>query len=333
MRVIDIKGRKGTADDLFMDDNYPDPVAETDRIVVRIKAFGLNRMDIMQRESVYPLVLFPESGPLLGVEFSGLVEEKGPECKLGFKIGDRVFGLAYGSAYAEKISVRERMLIHMPPDMSFETAAGIPETFFTSMQAIYLVGNLQKGQNVLVHGGASGVGSSAIQIAKWGGAAKVITTAGTDEKCKLCESLGADVAVNYKKEDFAEVVKRETDGRGVDLIVDLVGKDYWLRNVASAAMEAKMVIVASLSGSVIPDLDFRVFLNKRLMIQGTTLRNRTAEYQNNLRDAFVEKCMYHFAVGNMKVPIDKVYPWTQVADAHRRMEANINAGKIICTTD
>lgn len=201
------------------------------------------------------------------------------------------------------------------------------------MQAVHLVGNLQKGQSVLIHAGASGVGISAIQIARMGGASKIIATAGSDDKCRLCESLGADVGVNYKKEDFAEVVKREVGEKGVNLIVELVGRDYWEKNYACVAKEGKMVIVAQLSGSIIDKFDLRVFQQKLLTISGTTLRNRPAEYQNNLRDRFVDTCMQHFKDGKMSVPIDKVFPWTQVIDAHKRMEANINAGKIICTVD
>lgn len=200
------------------------------------------------------------------------------------------------------------------------------------MQAVHLVGGLKKGQSVLVHAGASGVGLAAVQVARMGGASKIIATAGTDEKCETCRISGADVAVNYRKEDFAEVVKKEIDG-GVNLIIDLVGRDYWHRNVASAALEGKIVVVAFLSGSGIGDFDLRPFITKRLSVEGTTLRNRPAEYQNDLRDAFVEKCMPHFEDGKMKMPIDKVFPWTQVIEAHKRMEANINAGKIICTVD
>lgn len=199
------------------------------------------------------------------------------------------------------------------------------------MQAVHLVGQLKKGQSVLVHAGASGVGLAAIQVARMGGASKVFATAGTDEKCEICRQSGADIAVNYRKDDFAEVLKNETDG-GINIIVDMVGRDYWHRNTALAALEGKIVIVANLSGSKVDDFDLRPFIGKRLSVQGTTLRNRTPEYQNNLRDSFVEKCMPHFD-GLMKIQIDKVFPWTQVIEAHKRMESNVNAGKIICTID
>jgi NADPH:quinone reductase-like Zn-dependent oxidoreductase len=243
------------------------------------------------------------------------------------------------------------MLMHLPPTLSFEEAAGIPEvgyvtptafvfirligqTSFTAIQAVHLVGNLQPGQSVLIHAGASGVGQSAIQIAKVGGASKIFTTAGSDEKCELCRSLGADFAVNYRSgEDFSEVVKRETNGRGVDLIVDLVGRDYFHRNMASAAMDSRMVLVAALSGSKVDDFDLRALLNKRIWLMATTLRTRAADYQGQLRDLFCEKILPHIESGEVKTTVDKVFSWTHVSDAHKRLESNVNAGKIICLVD
>ena len=220
--------------------------------------------------------------------------------------------------------------MHKPKNLSFEEAAGVPETSFTAIQAVHLVGELQPGQTVLIHAGASGVGQSAIQIAKIGGAAKIFTTAGTDDKCKLCESLGADYATNYGTTDFAEVVARETNGRGVDLIIDLVGRDYWHRNIASAAMDSRIVLVAAMSGSVIDNFDLRALLNRRISITATTLRTRNAEYQGKLRDTFVEKIMGPLSEGRVKVVVDRIYSWSEVPDAHKRMESNVNAGKIIC---
>jgi len=333
MRAIGIKGGKGNADALYVEDNVPDPQANGDRIVVCVKAFGLNRMDIMQREGKYPYSLLPESGNILGVEFSGIVEAIGPECKSEFNVGEKVFGLTYGGAYAEKISVSEKMLMRIPSNLSFETAAGFPETFFTAMQAVHLVGGLDPGQNVLIHAGASGVGQSAIQVAKWGGASKIFTTAGTDAKCKLCKSLGADVAVNYRTEDWAPIVQREAGSQGINLVIDLVGADYWHRNTAVAAMEAKIVIVAAMSGNIVENFSIRALLNKRLSVLATTLRTRSADYQGQLRDEFVDKCMKHIEAGDMKVTVDEVFSWENVAAAHHKMEANTNAGKLICRVD
>lgn len=207
------------------------------------------------------------------------------------------------------------------------------ETYFTAIQAIHLVGDLQPGQSVLIHAGASGVGQAAIQVARQGGASKIFTTAGSDEKCSLCKSLGADFAINYRSQDFAEVIAKETGGKGIDLIIDLVGRDYWHRNTASAAMDSKIVLVAAMSGSMIDDFNLRALLNKRIWVLATTLRTRDADYQGRLRDKFVELAMDHLEKGKMKITVDKVFPWTQISEAHKRMEANINAGKIICVVD
>lgn len=225
------------------------------------------------------------------------------------------------------------MLMHLPPNLSFETTAGVPETFFTAIQAVHLVGALEPGQTVLIHAGASGVGQSAIQVAKKGGAAKIFTTAGSDEKCALCRSLGADIAVNYRAEDFAETVERETAGRGVDLVVDLVGRDYWHRNTAAAAKDSRIVLVAAMSGSKVDGFDLRALLNKRIWVLATTLRTRDAAYQGKLRDIFVEKIMHHLASGEVRTVVDQVFPWTEISAAHKRMESNVNAGKLICTVD
>lgn len=224
--------------------------------------------------------------------------------------------------------------MHTPPTMTFEVASGIPETSFTAIQAVHLVGNLQPGQTVLVHAGASGVGQAVIQIAKAAGAKTIFTTAGTDDKCRLCRSLGADFAVNYQgSEDFADTVSRETGGRGVDLIVDLVGRDYWDRNVASAAMDSRIVLVALLSGGIVDHFNLRQLMNKRIWVQATTLRTRSKEYQKQLRDTFTTVALPDLAECRMKITVDQVFSWKQISQAHKRMESNVNAGKIICVVD
>ncbi|XDG05666.1 hypothetical protein ABKA04_005281 [Annulohypoxylon sp. FPYF3050] len=333
MKAVGIRGGKGSADDFFIEDNVADPAATGNHIVVRIHSFGLNRMDIMQREDRYPYPLLPESGKILGVEFSGLVEEIGPQCKSDFQVGQRCFGLAYGGAYAEKISVSENMLMHMPDGLSFETAAGFPETFFTAVQAIHLIGDLQPGQSVLIHAGSSGVGQAAIQVARCGGADKIFVTAGSDDKCTLCKSLGADFAINYRtcgEDDFAEVIRRETGGKGVELIIDLVGQAYWHRTTAAAAMEGRIVIIATMSGAIVDKFSFRDLMNKRLWVMTTTLRTRPADYQKKLRDVVVEKILPHLAKCEVKVTVDEIFPWLEISSAHKKMESNSHAGKLIC---
>lgn len=177
------------------------------------------------------------------------------------------------------------------------------------------------------------MGQAAIQVAKLGGASKVIVTAGTDAKCDLCRTLGADVAVNYRTEKFADVVERETAGAGINLIVDLVGQSYWHANTASAAKEGKIVLVAAMSGSIIDGFDLRALLNKRLWVLATTLRTRDATYQGKLRDKFVEVALENLRTGRMRITVDKVFPWRDISEAHKRMEANTNAGKLICVVE
>lgn len=208
------------------------------------------------------------------------------------------------------------------------------QTYFTAAQAIHLVGSLQPGQNVLIHAGASGVGQSAIQLAKVHGANQIFVTAGSDEKCRLCKDLGADFAINYRSsEDFAEVIARETHGQGVDLIVDMVGAAYWARNVASAALDARIVIIASLSGSKIPDFDLSKLQRRRISVLTTTLRSRSPEYQLSVRNFFHDRILPHLVSGRIKMTIDKVYSWKDIVNAHKRMEANANAGKIVCRVE
>jgi len=336
MRAIKIKNGTGNADALSIEDGAPDPPFDGNRVLVRIKAFGLNRMDINQREGRYPgpfpSKARPESNSV-GVEFSGHVEALGPDCTSDFKVGDKVFSLAYGGAYAEKISVSEKMLMHMPTDLSFEEAAGTPETFYTALQAVYTVGGMKPGSNVMIHAGASGVGLSAIAIAKVCGASKIITTAGSDEKCRICQSTGADIAINYKTQDFAEIVEKEVGVQSIDVIVDMVGRDYWTRNVRLAAADARIVIVAMMSGGNIDDFNLRDIMTRRICLMTTTLRTRSPEYQVDLRNVFVEKVLPHLASRDIKTVVDRVYPWEQVSEAHKRMEANANAGKIVCTID
>jgi NADPH:quinone reductase-like Zn-dependent oxidoreductase len=197
-----------------------------------------------------------------------------------------------------------------------------------------LVGDFQSGQSILIHAGASGVGQAAIQVARHLGATKVFATAGTDAKCQLCKSLGADFAINYKSgEDFRDVVMRETGGRGVDLIIDLVGRDYWDRNVASAAMDSKIVLVALMSGGVVDQCNLRALMNKRIWVMPTTLRTRSREYQKKLRDVFVNIALPAITEGKLGITIDRIFSWKQVSEAHKLMESNANAGKILCVVD
>ncbi|KAJ1923096.1 hypothetical protein IWQ60_006102 [Tieghemiomyces parasiticus] len=304
------------------------PEPKPAEILVKIKAIGVNRMDIVQREGRYPVPA--GASQILGVEMSGVVESVGTDVT-SFRVGDHVFGLMYGGAYAEFAVIDARMAMHIPEGITFEVAAAIPEACITAWQAVKHISKLQKGQDILIHAGASGVSTAAIQIACLVGARRIFTTAGSDKKLEHCRSLGATHTINYKEADFAEVIKRETDGRGVDVLVDYIGASYWQRNLDSLALDGHMVLLGFLSGVQLEKANIGPILFKRLTIQGSTLRSRSVEYQQHLAEAVEKHVMPKIVSGDFKVVVDKVFSWKQVAEAHRYMEGNHNMGKVVLT--
>ncbi|KAI0060374.1 quinone oxidoreductase [Artomyces pyxidatus] len=330
MRAVLIKDDKGPAENLYIGET-PKPALGPQQVMVKIKAFGLNRMDISQRQGNYPPP--PGVSLVMGVEFSGHVSELGPGAS-GWAVGDEVFGLAAGGAYAEYIVVPQTNILRKPKHLSWVQAASIPENFITAFQAVVLVAEIKKGDDVLVHAGASGVGLAAIQLARFFGAHSVTATASTKAKLDWLLSLpaGATHVANYKTENFAEVVKGATGGKGVDVIVDFVGRTHWQKNIESLAVDGRMSIVAFMSGAEVPEFNIAPILFKRLRIQGTTLRSRSAEYKADLISRFgelIEKFTDSDGVGPLRTYIHKVYPWTEIQAAHREMEADANAGKIM----
>lgn len=286
-------------------------------------------MDLIQREGFYPLP--PQAPSTLGVEFSGTIASFGPGAHGDFREGDEVFGLAYGGAYAEYIAVSSKMLLHKPPHLGWEQAAGIPETWITATQALHFVGRFAEGKTVLWHAGASGVSIAGIQLARKAGAAAVYATAGSKEKCDfVVGELGATAAFNYKEQDWAEEVKKATGGKGVDLVIDFVGADYFQKNLDVAARDGKVVLLGLMSGSKVKDIDIGQILYKRLNIEGSTLRSRDENYQGQLRDK-LEQYLPLFESGEFKIYVDKVMPWEEIRKAHELMEKNATKGKIICT--
>lgn len=315
-----------------MNPDTPKPTAAEGQAVVRVHAFGINRMDIVQRRGFYPL---PPQAPLtLGVEFSGTVESLGPgaqEHHGAFKPGDEVFGLAYGGAYAEYIAVSTKMLLRKPAGLSHVQCAALPETWITATQALHLVLGFAAGKSVLWHAGASGVSIAGIQLSHAAGASEVYATAGTQEKCDFVTgTLGATAAFNYKTQDWAREIKERTGGKGVDYIVDFVGGDYFQKNLDVAARDCRVVLLGTLSGGKVPDADISQILFKRIRIEGSTLRSRDEEYQGRLRDK-LETYVPLFEKGELKIIMDTVLPWEQIQEAHRHMEAAKNSGKIVCT--
>ncbi|KAH0536245.1 hypothetical protein FGG08_006867 [Glutinoglossum americanum] len=340
MRAVDIRGGKGDANALFINPEVQKPQPGESEALVKIKAFGLNRMDLLQREGRYPVP--PQTPSTLGVEFSGTIESLGPHiAEKGFKIGDEVFGLAYGGAYAEYIAVSTHMLIHKPKELSWEEAAGIPEaqcqpqTWITATQALYLVGEFFPGKSVLWHAGASSVSIAGIQLSKSGGASAVYVTASSREKIDFCvNELGASQGFNYKEQDFAKEIDKATGGKGVDIIIDFIGQDYFQQNLDAAAKDGRIVTLGALSGTKLPaGVDIGAFVRKRLRFEGSSLRSRDAEYQGRLRDKLAETAMPKFKDGSFKIYVERVFRWEQVIDAHKLLESNATKGKIICTIE
>lgn len=307
------------------------PTAAEGQALVKVRAFGLNRMDLIQREGNYPLP--PQAPPTLGVEFSGTIVSFGPGgCAHGdFRAGDEVFGLAYGGAYAEYLAVSSKMLLRKPPHLGWEQAAGVPETWITATQALHFVGRFAAGKTVLWHAGASGVSIAGIQLARRAGAAAVYATAGSREKCDfVVGELGATAAFNYKEQDWVEEVKNATGGKGVDLVIDFVGADYFQKNLDVAARDGKIVLLGLMSGLNVKDINIGPILFKRLTLEGSTLRSRDEDYQGRLRDK-LEEYLPLFESGEFKIYVDTVMPWEEIRKAHELMEKSNTKGKIICT--
>lgn len=316
----------GGADQLKMGE-FPTPQPTAKELLVKVKATALNRADIFQREGKYP----PPKGesPLLGLEMAGVVEQAGNACHT-YQVGDRVSALLPSGGYAEYVVVPEALAIPIPENLSFEQAVAIPEVFLTAYQALFWIGNLQQDETVLIHAGASGVGTAAIQLAKIAGAT-VIITAGTDQKVEYCRQLGAAHGINYKQDDFAENVLIFTENKGVDMIIDFVGASYWQQNISAIALDGRWVILATLGGAKIEQVNLRKLFAKRVQLTCSTLRSRELAYKIDLTQEFAYHHLPHFATGELQPVVDRVFSWYDVVAAHRYMEANQNIGKIVLT--
>jgi NADPH2:quinone reductase len=295
-------------------------------VLIKVAAAGVNRPDIVQRQGFYPA---PKGhSELLGLEVSGVVAALGPGAER-LAVGEPVFALVNGGGYAEYVAVAEVCCIKKPDALPFAEAAAIPETFFTVWHNVFERGALLPGETFLVHGGTGGIGVTAIQLAKAFGA-RVLTTAGSDTKCAVARQLGADVAINYKTEDFVAVIKTETGGRGVDVILDVVGGDYIEKNVRSLAEDGRLVNIAHQQGAT-ATIDFMRVMLKRLTLTGSTLRVRSTEFKGRVARIIEERVLPKIVAGEIKVPIDGIYPLADAAEAHRRMETSAHVGKIVLT--
>ena len=302
------------------------PQPGPDEVLVRIHATALNRADILQRQGRYD----PPKGvtDILGLEGAGIVAAPGSNVDR-WKTGDRVFGLLAGGGYAEYAVFPNGHLMEMPEHLSFEEAAAIPEAFLTAFQALVLIGRLQAGETVLIHAGASGVGTAAIQVARASGVTPLVTA--SRPKHDLCLSLGAAHAIDYKHQQFDDEVLRLTGGTGAHLIVDFIGAPYLVQNIRAAAVDGRLVLLALMGGAEVPDFRLGSLFRKRLSITASTLRNRALGYKTDLVRRFEEAVLPRIAAGEISPVIDSRFNFERVSDAHRRMESNLNAGKIVLT--
>lgn len=324
MKAIVISSYGGPETLQFRD--VPDPIPGPEDLLVRVKATALNRADILQRMGQYP-----QPGPrpefeIPGLEFAGEVLQAGPRVE-GFVTGDRVMGLLAGGGYAEQVVTHHRLAMRVPASLSWTEAGATPEVYITAHDALAQCG-LVAGETVLVHAVGSGVGVAAIQVAKAMGASLVLGTAGSSEKLARARELGLDVAINYREQDFAAETLAATGGRGVDVILDVIGAEYWEKNMRSLAVRGRMVIVGLMGGAA-AQANLGMLLSKRLQVRGTVLRARPLEEKALATRAFEKSVLPHIASGRIKIVADSVYPLAEAAEAHRRMEANANFGKIV----
>ena len=303
----------------------PDPVPAEGELLVRVRATAANRADTLQRKGGYAPP--PGASPILGLELAGEVVEPAGDGK--WKVGERVMAVVTGGGYAELATVPVGMAMRVPDDMTFAQAAAIPEVFLTAHLNLFTLGNLRAGETALIHAGASGVGSAAIQLARAAGAT-VIATAGRADKLAFCTNLGAVHAINYNDANFADEVLSFTRGKGADVILDFIGAPYWNDNLRALALNGRLMLIGMLGGSA-GQLDLGAIMGKRATITGTTLRRTPLDQKVALTKAFVEFAMPRFAIGEIKPIIDRLYPLRDAAEAHRRMEANQNIGKIVLT--
>lgn len=322
MKVCEIRAPGGA--EVLVSGERPLPVPGAGEVLVRVAAAGVNRPDVFQRKGLYPPP--PGASDILGLEVSGEVVALGSGVS-SLAEGDKICGLLAGGGYAEYAVIPELQCLPVPGQLSMIEAAALPETYFTVWSNVFDRGALKSGESILIHGGSSGIGTTAIQLAAAMGAT-VYATAGTDEKCRACEALGATLAVNYKEQDFVEVFREATAGRGVDLILDMVAGSYLERNVSLAAVDGRIVIIAFLGGTR-ADMDWRPVMVKRLTITGSTLRPRSVEEKGAIAAALKQHAWPLLESGRIRPVISKVFPLEKASRAHALMESSEHIGKII----
>ena len=327
MRAIEISAPGGP--EVLRETRRPDPAPAAGELLIRVAASGVNRPDVLQRKGLYPMP--PGVSDLPGLEVAGRVVGGAADdlAAAGLSLGDRVCALVAGGGYAELCVAPAGQVLPVPRGLSDVEAASLPETFFTVWQNVFHIAGLQAGEWLLVQGGSSGIGVTAIQLAKARGA-KVIATAGSDEKCAACTALGADAAINYRTQDFVDRVREITGGRGVDVVLDMVGGDYIGRELRCIADDGRLALIA-VQGGTRSEIDAGILLRKRLTITGSTLRPRPVAYKTELARALRATVWPLLEGGVVKPVIHRVYPAAEAAAAHALMESSTHVGKIVLT--
>jgi len=305
----------------------PQPQPGPQEMLIRVGASGVNRPDVLQRKGLYPMP--PGVSDLPGLEVAGTVFSGDPQAlaRAGWKVGDRVCALVAGGGYAEYCTAPIEQCLPIPGSLSDIEAAALPETFFTVWQNVFDLARLAPGETLLIQGGSSGIGVSAILLAKAFGS-RVIVTAGSDEKCAACLTLGADHAINYRTHDFAQEVQRLTEGRGADVILDMVAGDYLGRELSCVAVDGRIAVIA-VQGGTESAIDAGLLLRKRVTITGSTLRPRSVPYKGRIAQALREKVWPLLASGQVRPVIHQVFAGEQAAQAHELMESSTHVGKIV----
>ena len=292
---------------------------------IGVVATAVNRADLLQRQGHYPPP--PGASTILGLECAGRVLEVGPDVA-GWSVGDRVMALLPGGGYAEEVVVDAGSAMHVPDVLSGEEAGALPEVFLTAFLNLFLLARVQEGESALVHGGGSGVGTAATTLLKLAGV-RVLVTAGSPERCARCIAHGADVAIDYKRDDFVARVQEATGGRGVNVVLDHIGGRYLPRDLQALALGGRVVIIGSMGGQSTAEIDVGALLSKRQQIIGSTLRARPADEKARIVAAFIERFSADLAAGRVRPVIDRVYPLEEAPEAHRRMKSGENFGKIV----
>jgi len=326
--VIAIEISRPGDPDVLVPVERPRPVPASGEVLIKVAAAGVNRPDVFQRRGRYPPP--PGASDIPGLEVAGVVEEVGAEVR-DLHAGDAVCALVAGGGYAEYCAAPAPQCLPVPRGLDYVAAAAMPETFFTVWTKVFERGRLQANESILVHGGSSGIGTTAIQLARAYGA-RVFATAGSAEKCAACERLGAERAINYREADFVAAVRQLTGERGVDVILDMVGGDYFARNLEALALEGRLVEIATLSGAK-AELNIQTIMQRRLTVTGSTLRARPVADKGAIARALRVRVWPLVESGAVKPVVHATFPLRQAAEAHRLMESSAHIGKIVLTID